>query len=94
MCPPLYNDIQRMRQLSNESPLTFSARLQARQAKILAAINEQNMTSKENQAQIDQIGSMALNNLLTGLKYKLNQLTTNCHINNKTLTNRNTTPEI
>lgn len=70
----LINDLQRMRQLGNESPLTFGARLQTHLAKLIASINKQTLTQKEKQAQIDLIESMALNSLLTGLEPKIGQI--------------------
>lgn len=70
----LIQDLQRMKQLTPESPLTFAARLQTHHAKMLASINKQNLTNKEKQAQIDLIDSMALNSLLTGLEPKIGQI--------------------
>lgn len=50
-----------MRQMSNESPLTFAARVQTREAKMHSAVNKQIPISKEKQAQITQIDYMTLN---------------------------------
>lgn len=54
--------------------MTFFARLQTHQAKILSAVSKQNLTAKEKQAQIDLIESMAHNNLITGLELKICQV--------------------
>lgn len=62
-----------MRQLNNESPLTFSARLQTHLSKMIAAI-KQFFTAKEKQARIDLIESIAPNNLLTDVKPKIDQI--------------------
>lgn len=70
----LIQDLQRMRQIATESPLTFCARLETHHSKMLAAINKQNLTAKEKQAQIDLVDSMALNSLLTGLEHKIAQI--------------------
>lgn len=70
----LIQDLQRMRQMPNESPLTFAARLQTHEAKMHSAVNKQNLTPKEKQAQITLIDSMALNTLLTGLEPKVGQI--------------------
>lgn len=70
----LIQDLQRMKQLPNESPLTFSSRLQTHEAKMHSAVNKQNLTPKEKQAQITLIDSMALNTLLTGLEPKIGQI--------------------
>lgn len=67
-------DLQRMRQLPNESPLTFVARLQTHEAKMHSAVNKQNLTAKEKLAQIALIDSMALNALLTGLEPRVGQI--------------------
>lgn len=70
----LIQDLQRMRQLPNESPLTFAARLQTHEAKMHAAVNKQNLTTKEKSAQISLIDSMALNSLLTGVEPRIGQI--------------------
>lgn len=70
----LIQDLQRMRQMPNESPLTFAARLQTHEAKMHAAVNKQNLTAKEKSAQIALIESMALNSLLTGVEPRIGQI--------------------
>lgn len=70
----LIQDLQRLRQMPNESPLTFAARLQTHEAKMHAAINKQNLTAKEKTAQISLIDSMVLNSLLTGVEPRIGQI--------------------
>lgn len=70
----LIQDLQRLRQTPNESPLTFAARLQTHEAKMHAAINKQNLTAKEKTAQISLIDSMVLNSLLTGVEPRIGQI--------------------
>lgn len=70
----LIQDLQRMRQMPNESPLTFAARLQTHEAKMHSAVNKQNLTTKEKSAQITLIESMALNSLLTGVEPRIGQI--------------------
>lgn len=45
-------DLQRLRQLNNESLLTFAARIQTHLAKTVSSVNKQTLTTKEKQAQI------------------------------------------
>lgn len=54
----------RKKQIKNEMPPMFSARLRTHHTLKLAAINKPNLTIKENQARIDITVSMALNSLL------------------------------
>lgn len=67
----LIQDLQRMRQLPSESPLTFIARLQTHEAKMHASVHKQRLTVPQKQAQIQLTEGMVLNTLLTGLEPKL-----------------------
>ncbi|KAJ8982005.1 hypothetical protein NQ317_004092 [Molorchus minor] len=67
----LIQDLQRMRQLPNEAPLTFVARLQTHEAKMHAAVQKQHITGGQKQAQIQITESMVLNTLLTGIDPKI-----------------------
>ncbi|KAJ8951516.1 hypothetical protein NQ318_000212 [Aromia moschata] len=67
----LIQDLQRMRQLPNESPLTFISRLQSHEAKMHASIQKQHLTVEQKDAQVQITESMALNTLLTGLEPKV-----------------------
>lgn len=69
----LIADLQRIRQLTNESPLTFVSRLQSHHAKMLSAINRQIITRDQKVAQSNLIDTMVLNTLLTGLEPRLGQ---------------------
>ncbi|KAL1516270.1 hypothetical protein ABEB36_000189 [Hypothenemus hampei] len=60
--PSLIQDLQRLKELPNESPLTFYSRLQVLNAKLHA------------NAQASLVETMALNTLLTGLEPRLGQL--------------------
>ena len=71
----LIQDLQRLRQLANESPLTFFNRLQVLNAKMHASIQKSTqLTGDQKIAQSSLIDTMALNTLLTGLEPKLGQL--------------------
>lgn len=70
----LLQDVQRLKQLNGESPLTFVSRLQTHEAKLHAAINKQNLTPDQKIAQTALADSLCLNTLLTGLEPKLAQL--------------------
>lgn len=70
----LMADLQRMRQLSNESPLTFIARVQTHESKMISVINKSYLSAGQKCAQSMLIQSMCLNTLLTGLEPKLGQL--------------------
>ncbi|KAJ8973092.1 hypothetical protein NQ317_006483 [Molorchus minor] len=62
-------DLQRIRQTPNESPLTFFNRLQVLNAKMLASIQKSlALTAEQKSAQCNLIDTMALNTLLTGLE--------------------------
>ncbi|KAJ8959788.1 hypothetical protein NQ317_001015 [Molorchus minor] len=52
----LIQDLQRMRQIPGESPLTFVSRLQTHEAKLHASVHKQHMTLGQKQAQIQCIG--------------------------------------
>ncbi|KAJ8977201.1 hypothetical protein NQ317_011212 [Molorchus minor] len=67
----LIQDLQRMRQLPNEAPLTFVARLQTHEAKMHAAVQKQHITGGQKQARIQLTESMVLNTLLTGIDPKI-----------------------
>lgn len=67
----LIQDLQRIRQLPNESPLTFIARLQTHEAKMHASVHKQPLTAQQKQAQIQITEDMVLNTLLTGLEPKI-----------------------
>lgn len=67
----LIQDLQRMRQLPNESPLTFIARLQTHEAKMHASVHKQPLTGAQRQAQIQLTEGMVLNTLLTGLEPRI-----------------------
>lgn len=70
----LIQDLQRIHQLPNESPLTFVSRLQTHNAKMYACIQQQNLSEEQKTAQEQLIESMSLNTLLTGLEPKLGQI--------------------
>lgn len=70
----LIQDLQRLKQSSSESPLTFVARLQTHEAKLYASINKQTLTAEEKAAQTLLVESMALNTLLAGLDPKIGQI--------------------
>lgn len=70
----LIQDLQRLRQLSNESPLTYFNRLQVLNAKMQANINKSNQSNEQKKAQTDLIETMALNTLLTGLDPRIGQI--------------------
>lgn len=72
----LIHDLQRLKQLPNESPLTFFNRLQVLNAKMHASINKSPLlqTREQKEAQISLIETMTLNTLLTGLEPRLGQL--------------------
>ncbi|XP_072380697.1 uncharacterized protein [Diabrotica undecimpunctata] len=70
----LIHDLQRLRQLSNESPLTFFNRLQVLNANMHASIQKSGLTQDQKTAQCTLIDSMALNTLLTGLEPRLGQI--------------------
>uniref|UniRef100_V5FZK3 Retrotransposon gag domain-containing protein n=1 Tax=Anoplophora glabripennis TaxID=217634 RepID=V5FZK3_ANOGL len=63
----LIQDLQRIRQLPSESPLTFIARLQTHEAKMHASIHKQQLTGAQKQL----TDAMVLNTLLTGLEPKI-----------------------
>lgn len=70
----LIQDLQRMKQLSNEFLSSFSAKLQSQLAKIIAAVTKQNLTAKEKQAQIELIEPLAPNTLPTPVEVKIAQI--------------------
>ena len=70
----LIQDLQRIHQLQNESPLTFVSRLQTHNAKMHACIQQQNLNPEQKEAQVQLIENMTLNTLLTGLEPKLGQI--------------------
>ena len=70
----LIQDLQRLKQLSNESPLTFFSRLQVLNAKMHANIQKSPLNPDQKIAQTTLIETMALNTLLTGLEPKIGQL--------------------
>lgn len=70
----LIQDLQRMRQLPNESPLTFIARLQTHEAIMHASVHKQRLTLAQKQAQLQLTEGMVLNTLLTGLEPKIGQI--------------------
>ncbi|KAJ8916943.1 hypothetical protein NQ315_013415 [Exocentrus adspersus] len=63
-----------MRQIPSESPLTFIARLQTHEAKMLASVNKQPLSEPQKQVQMQLTESMVLNTLLTGLEPKIAQV--------------------
>lgn len=67
----LIHDLQKLKQLPNESPLTFAHKVESHNAKLHAAINSQNLTTEQKLAQEDLIEQMCLDTLLTGLEPKL-----------------------
>ncbi|KAJ8914104.1 hypothetical protein NQ315_014300 [Exocentrus adspersus] len=67
----LIQDLQRMRQLPNESALTFFSRLQTHNAKMHSAVNKAGLTREQKTAQSQLIETMTLNTLLTGLEPRL-----------------------
>lgn len=70
----LIQDLQRLKQLPNESPLTFYNRLQVLNSKLLANIQKSGLSRQQKDAQTSLIETMALNALLTGLDFRLGQL--------------------
>ncbi|KAJ8982457.1 hypothetical protein NQ317_000415 [Molorchus minor] len=71
----LIQDLQRIRQTPNESPLTFFNRLQVLNAKMHASIQKSlALTAEQKSAQCNLIDTMALNTLLTGLEPRLGQI--------------------
>lgn len=70
----LIQDLQRVKQLPNESPLTFVNRVQVMNAKMHANIQKSPRSALEKQAQITLIESMALNTLLTGLEPRIGHI--------------------
>lgn len=71
----LIQDLQRLRQLSNESPLTFYNRLQVLNAKMHSCIQKtDDLTNLQKTAQCTLIDTMSLNTLLTGLEPRLGQI--------------------
>lgn len=71
----LIQDLQRMKQLPNESPLNFVSRLQTLNAKMIANINKSlELSNEQKLAQCSLIDTMSLNTLLTGLEPRLGQI--------------------
>lgn len=71
----LIQDLQRLKQLPNESPLTFYNRLQVLTAKMHASIQKTPLLNQDQkQAQTTLIDTMSLNTLLTGLEPRLGQI--------------------
>lgn len=68
----LIQDLQRLKQLSTESPLTFFNRLQVINAKMQASVQKNiNLNADQKKAQCILIETMALNTLLTGLDTRI-----------------------
>nr|CAH7762648.1 unnamed protein product [Callosobruchus chinensis] len=68
----LIQDLQRLKQQQNESPLTFFNRLQVLNSKMHACIQKSaSLTPLQKTAQCQLIDTMALNTLLTGLDSRL-----------------------
>ena len=71
----LIQDLQRLKQLPNESPLTFFNRLEVLNSKMHASIQKSMALNAEAKAaQCRLIDTMALNTLLTGLEPRLGQI--------------------
>jgi len=70
----LIQDLQRLKQLPNESPLVFFGRLQTLNSKMHSAVQKQNLTVLQKLAQTQLIDSMALNTLLTGLDPRIGHI--------------------
>lgn len=71
----LIQDLQRLKQIPNESALTFYNRVQVLNAKMHSCIQKSyQLSSEQRQAQIQLIETMALNTLLTGLEPRLGQI--------------------
>ena len=71
----LIQDLQRLKQLNGESPITFFNRLQVLNAKMHASIQKSsNLNPDQKEAQCELIDTMALNTLLTGLEPRLGQV--------------------
>lgn len=70
----LIQDLQRIKQLQNESALTFFSRLQTHNAKMHASVQKSNLTPDQKDAQSQLIETMTLNTLLTGLEPRLGQI--------------------
>lgn len=67
----LINDLHRMRQLPNDTPLTFANKISTFSSKLHASINSQNILEAQKQSQRDMIDNMCLDTLLTGLNHKI-----------------------
>lgn len=71
----LIQDLQRLKQLQGESPLTFFNRLQVLNAKMHAFIQKTpTLNNDQKIAQCTLIDAMALNTLLTGMEPRLGQI--------------------
>lgn len=70
----LIHDLQKLKQLPNESPLTFAHKVESHNAKLHAAINSQDLTPEQKVAQENLIEQMCLDTLLIGLETKLSQI--------------------
>lgn len=66
--------LQRINQLSNDSPSTFVSNLHTHESKMFASIKKQNLIQEQKEAQIKLIELMALNTLVTGFDPKLGQI--------------------
>lgn len=76
----LIQDLQRVRQLPGESPLTFFNRLQVLNAKMLSSVQKTlKLSTEQKAAQCTLIETMALNTLLTGLEPRLGQIIRACN---------------
>ncbi|XP_050310841.1 uncharacterized protein LOC126746579 [Anthonomus grandis grandis] len=78
----LIQDLQRLKQLPNESPLIFFNRLQTLNSKMHSAVQKQNLTAPQKIAQTNLIDSMALNTLLTGLDPRIGHIVRASNPNN------------
>nr|XP_023011636.1 uncharacterized protein LOC111501933 [Leptinotarsa decemlineata] len=70
----LIQDLQRLKQLPNETALIFFNRLQVHNAKMHACIQKSTLTADQKTAQSRLIETMTLNSLFTGLEPRLGQI--------------------
>ncbi|KAL1489788.1 hypothetical protein ABEB36_013722 [Hypothenemus hampei] len=67
-------DLQKLKQLPQENPITFCNRVINLNSKMQSSITKQNLSRDQNLAQSDLIENMTLNTLLTGLEPKIGQI--------------------
>ncbi|KAL1488664.1 hypothetical protein ABEB36_014464 [Hypothenemus hampei] len=67
-------DLQKLKQLPQENPITFCNRVINLNSKMQSSITKQNLSRDQKLAQSDLIENMTLNTLLTGLEPKIGQI--------------------